>query len=179
LHHLLYKANHKEAATVTGNFFIGTRGSSSSGLIGTHEGVFHLITSGNDSSIYTREVAGVIGVIKRLIASSHKVDPTKAISGTHAWLTLEKASGRYSVPATAPTAGFRAKSSRIQRAAAAAREARKLMARPYLRFLKSSSYAGKDAKVLAAMKKMKPYATSVMHQVKMSQAFKRKKGKGK
>ncbi len=89
LHHLLYKALHKDLATTTSNFAMTTRGSSSSGLIGTHEGVFHLITSGNDSSIYTREIAGVIGLVKRMIAALHGVDvdnPNKH----YAWLALKK-----------------------------------------------------------------------------------------
>ncbi|MDE3175252.1 MAG: RHS repeat-associated core domain-containing protein [Pseudomonadota bacterium] len=120
LHHLMYKAQHRELATTTSNFAIATRGSSSSGLIGTHEGVFHLITAGNDASIYTREIAGVIGVIKRMIAGLHKEDINNP-KGNRAWLALKKG-GNYSKPGGKATTEFRAKSFRIQRSSPRRRE---------------------------------------------------------
>ncbi|MGZ8157188.1 MAG: SpvB/TcaC N-terminal domain-containing protein [Methylobacter sp.] len=112
LHHLMYKAMFPKYAITSSNFAMSTRGSSRSGLIGTHEGLFHLITSGNDSSIYTRSIAGVSGFIKRMII--------KRI-GTRKWLKLIKG-GPYSMPGTGQTTDFRSKSMRIQLLAARKRE---------------------------------------------------------
>ena len=125
MHHMLYKANHPTLATTTFNFAMTTRGSSSSARIGTHEGLFHLITSGNDTSIYTREIAGVIGVIKRMVAGTQGINlnTTPKPPGANAWLSLKKGKP-YSLPGTAPTTGARAKSVRAQYLAARKREQR-------------------------------------------------------
>lgn len=122
MHHLLYKANHRELAITIFNFLMATRGTTSSARIGTHEGVFHLITSGNDSTIFKREVAGVVGIIKRMIAATRGITLNKKVTGQHAWLNLRSKSPHYTRSSGAKTQGFRSQSMRAQRAAALKRE---------------------------------------------------------
>jgi RHS repeat-associated protein len=139
LHHLHYKAQAPSLAITETNFAMATRGSSSSGLIGTHEGLFHLVTSGNDSSIYTREIAGVIGVIKRMIASYEGIDldKTPKPTGAYSWLGFKKGAP-YSKPGTGKTKETRAKSFRIQRQQALKREKKHLPPKA-IRFKPSAS----------------------------------------
>lgn len=113
LHHLMYKSMFPTLAMTTGNFAAATRGSASSGLIGTHEGVFHLITSGNDSSIYSRAIAGVSGLFKRII---------KKTSPKARWTRFIANSKAYSVYANTPTSNVRSKSARLQLLEAKKRE---------------------------------------------------------
>ncbi|MBB96910.1 MAG: hypothetical protein CML68_20220 [Rhodobacteraceae bacterium] len=126
LHHLIYKKLRPNLAVTTDNFAMATRGSSRSGFIGTHEGLFHLISSGNDRSIYTREIAGVVGLMKRSFARTHGInlDATPNPTGQFAWLKLEDGATGYSIPAGTPTTGRRAPSLRVLKANAMKREAK-------------------------------------------------------
>ncbi|HEX7902458.1 MAG TPA: SpvB/TcaC N-terminal domain-containing protein [Chitinophagaceae bacterium] len=112
LHHIIYKAMDPQNATTAYNFAMATRGSAGSGFVGTHEGLFHLITSGNDSTIYKTAVAGVSGLFKRIIKS--KVGDRKFLKA--------RKGGTYSASTAAKTKDFRSPSMRLQIIAARKRE---------------------------------------------------------
>lgn len=91
-HHLLLKSKHPELAVTTQNMVLATRGSLSGGYVGLHEGLFHLLTAGQMGNLYSTEVAGVTGIIKRLVAHSQALDITdnsQLSSGGFGWLELE------------------------------------------------------------------------------------------
>lgn len=114
LHHLSYKAKDPKNAATVGNLVMATRGSSRSGYIGTHEGLYHLITSGNDSKIFKQSIAAVTGLIKRMIDSK--------IGGSRKFFNLRKGNPA-SAPSEAPTKTARSKSMRILLLSAKKREA--------------------------------------------------------
>ncbi len=94
-HHLLLKSLHPELAVTTQNMVLATRGSLSSGYVGLHEGLFHMLTAGQMGGLYSTEVAGVAGLIKRLIGKSQGVDLTDSsqlASAGFGWLELENRS---------------------------------------------------------------------------------------
>ncbi len=91
-HHLQLKSIHPELAVETMNFALTTRGSSSKGQIGLHEGLFHTLTAGNMGSLFATEVPAVTGLIKRMTASRLGLDigDTKALGAAgYGWLELE------------------------------------------------------------------------------------------
>ena len=75
-HHLLLKSKHPELAVTTQNMVLTTRGSSSSGPRGLHGGLFHRLTAGGMGGLYSTEVAGVTGLIKKFVATSQGADIT-------------------------------------------------------------------------------------------------------
>ncbi len=118
LHHILYKALHPEFATNVNNFAVASRGSTREGLIGTHEGLFHLLTSGNDRSIYKKEIAAVIGLFKTKIAQAA---PSKEGKPFNMFNTIPSI---YAISTEKPTQEVRSKSARILIKNAKAREKR-------------------------------------------------------
>lgn len=91
-HHSLLKSLHPELATTTEIMALSTRGSTSSGLVGQHEGLFHLLTSAQMGSLFATEVPAVTGLIKRSIATSLSLDITDTTalqSAGYGWLELE------------------------------------------------------------------------------------------
>lgn len=91
-HHSLLKSLHPELATTTEIMALSTRGSTSSGLIGQHEGLFHLLTAAQMGSTFATEVPAVSGLIKRSIAASLSLDITDTTALQTAgfgWLELE------------------------------------------------------------------------------------------
>ncbi|MDZ3833116.1 MAG: SpvB/TcaC N-terminal domain-containing protein [Sphingopyxis sp.] len=91
-HHLQLKSIHPELAVETMNFALTTRGSSSKGMIGLHEGLFHTLTAGNMGSLFSTEVPAVTGLIKRITANQLGLDitDTSALQAAgYGWLELE------------------------------------------------------------------------------------------
>ncbi len=117
LHHVHYKKLQPRLAITIGNFAMTTRGSSQSGLIGTHEGLFHLISSGNDRTIYKKEIAAVMGLFKRAFYKAIGA----SLAGKLKWLRFSKG-GNYTVSTEKPIQGAR-ESARLQLKNARKREA--------------------------------------------------------
>ena len=91
-HHSLLKSLHPELATTTEIMALSTRGSTSSGLVGQHEGLFHLLTAAQMGSTFATEVPAVSGLIKRSIADSLSLDITDTTAlqtAGYGWLELE------------------------------------------------------------------------------------------
>jgi RHS repeat-associated protein len=91
-HHSLLKSFHPELATTTEIMALATRGSTSSGLVGQHEGLFHLLTAAQMGSTFATEVPAVSGLIKRSIADSLSLDITDTTAlqtAGYGWLELE------------------------------------------------------------------------------------------
>jgi len=91
-HHLQLKSVHPELAVETMNFALTTRGNTSKGLVGLHEGLFHTLTAGGMGSLFATEVPAVTGIVKRMTAQRLELDitDTKALQAAgYGWLELE------------------------------------------------------------------------------------------
>lgn len=91
-HHLQLKSIHPELAVETMNFALTTRGNTSKGEIGLHEGLFHTLTAGGMGSLFATEVPAVTGLIKRITAGQLGLDisDTTALNAAgYGWLELE------------------------------------------------------------------------------------------
>lgn len=91
-HHLQLKSIHPELAVETMNFALTTRGSTSKGNVGLHEGLFHTLTAGNMGSLFSTEVPAMTGLIKRMTAGKLGLDisdVTALNAAGYGWLELE------------------------------------------------------------------------------------------